>query len=184
MNTNRRLLACLAAALASGACSTKPRTFSAMVQPVGTLPPEARNEALSFASCDQMVRKGRNSGFAAAAASGAAAGGTMFAGAAGVAASGTIGIGASATGAVLMAAVPVVGLVAGFGVNRLIRSGHERKYKRTMSACMTEFGYEVTDWTRAPKKQPGTATRQPVAAVPAVQPSPPDAAIGLEPAIG
>ena len=184
MNTNPRLLACLAAAIASSACSTKPRTFSAMVQPVGALPPEARNETLSFASCDQMVRRGQKSGFAAAAASGVAAGGTMFAGAAGVAASGTIGIGASATGAVLLAAVPVVGLVAGLGVNRLIRSGHERKYKRTMSACMTEFGYEVTDWTRAPKRQPGTATRRPAAAAPAVQLSPPDAATGLEPPTG
>lgn len=58
----------------------------------------------------------------------------------------------------LTAAIPFVGLAAGFGVNRLIRSGKERKYKRVMTECMGELGYEVVDWARAPKRQPGTAT--------------------------
>ena len=151
-----RLALCLAAAASSAACSTRPRTFSATVAPLGDAPVEA-TETATFATCNQLVRAGRKSGFAAAAAQGAAAGAGVFAGAAGVAASGTIGIGATTGGAILSAAVPFVGLAAGFGINRLIRYGRERKYKTAMSACMGELGYDVVQWTRAPKKQPGTA---------------------------
>ncbi len=149
---------CLATALATTACSTRPRTFSAMVDPIGGAPLVATSEGTTFTTCDQLVRSGRKSGFAAAAAQSAATGVGLFAGAAGVAASGTVGIGATAGGAVLSAAIPFVGIAAGLGINRLIRSGRERKYKAGMTSCMQEFGYDVVEWNRAPKKQPGTAT--------------------------
>lgn len=162
MKTATSTAVLLAVALSANACSTKPRSFSATVTPVEARQIAAQPEADVFATCNMLVRKGHKGNFAAAAASSGAAGLAMFGGAAAVAASGTVGIGVTTGGAVLSAAVPVVGLLAGFGVNRMIRSGRERKYKRVMGDCMQELGYEVTDWTRAPKKQPGSATlRQP-----------------------
>jgi len=157
MKPNPRITICLAAALASTACSTKPRTFSATVQPATGLAAAPANQAEVFSTCDRLVRAGHKSEFAAVAASGAATGATLVGGAGAIAASGTIGIGATAAGTVMMAALPFVGIAAGFGVNRMIRSGRERKYKRIMATCMGELGYEVVDWTRAAKRQPGTA---------------------------
>lgn len=156
MIANGKIALCLAAALASSACGTKPRTFSATVQPTGPAAAPA-GEAQAFSTCDQLVRSGHKGNFAAVAASGAATGATLMGGGAALAASGTIGIGATAAGAVMAVALPFVGIAAGFGVNRMIRSGKERKYQRTMTACMGELGYEVIDWSRAPKRQPGTA---------------------------
>lgn len=157
MNANARIAICLAAALASTACSTKPRTFSATVQPAASLAAATAGEAQVFETCDRLVRAGHKGEFAAAAASGAATGATLVGGGAALAASGTIGIGATAAGAAMAMALPVVGMAAGFGVNRLIRSGREKKYKLNMAACMSELGYDVVDWNRAPKRQPGTA---------------------------
>jgi hypothetical protein len=54
--------------------------------------------------------------------------------------------------------MPVIGIAAAFGVNRMIRSGRERSYRKHMTTCLGELGYEVVDWTRMKKKQPGTAT--------------------------
>jgi hypothetical protein len=157
MTNTARIALCLAAALASTACSTRPRTFSATVQPTGFATAVAGGEAQAFTTCDQLVRAGHQGNFAAVAASSAATGATLAGGTAAIAASGTIGIGATAAGYALMAALPIVGLAAGFGVNRLIRSGNERKYQRTMSACMAEMGFAVTDWARTPGRQPGVA---------------------------
>jgi len=157
MNANGKIAICLAATLAATACSTKPRTFSATVQPTAGSAAVAADEAEAFSTCDRLVRAGRKSEFAAAAASGAATGATLVAGAAGIAASGTVGWGVSAAGAAMSVALPFVGVAAGFGVNRLIRSGNERRYRRTMTSCMAELGYDVIDWSRAPKRQPGTA---------------------------
>ena len=158
MNRTVSLALCLSLAASISACSTKPRTFSAAVIPLNTAQGGSTSESVTFETCNQMVRTGRKNGFVSAAAQGAAGGVGVLAGAAGVAASGTIGIGTTAGGAILSAAIPFVGLAAGFGVNRLIRSGRERKYKAAMTTCMNEFGYDVVEWTRAPKKQPGTAT--------------------------
>jgi hypothetical protein len=64
----------------------------------------------------------------------------------------------------------------------MIRSGKERKYRRLMGDCLHEFGYEVTDWTKAPKKQKGSATL-----VPETAPRPGQPAVGAivpaEPAV-
>lgn len=181
MQQRFKIAACLAAALAMSACSTKPRNFSAEVRPIGTGGAQASNEAADFATCDVLVRKGHKSGFLAAAATGAAGGVGV---ATGVATGFAVGGSFSAMGATAAAAVPIFGIAAAFGVNRMIRSGKERKYKRVMTDCMSEFGYEVTDWTKAPKKRPGTAIRReaPVntAATPELDPAAPstEAAIG------
>ena len=81
-----------------------------------------------------------------------------------MAASGTVGIGATTAGYALTAAIPFVGIAAGIGMNRMIRRGREKGYRKHMTTCMGELGYEVADWTRAAKKQRGTASLMPGAA--------------------
>lgn len=174
MNQSIRIAACLAAALASSACSTKPRQFSAAVRPIDPALAQQRGETADFATCDKMVRGGRSNGFAAAAATGAFGSAAALGGAVVVGTSGLVGGGMGAAGAAAAAAMPVIGIAAAFGMNRLIRSGKERKYKRLMGVCMHEFGYEVAEWAKAPKKQQGTATLA-LAAQPASEP-PPDVA--------
>jgi hypothetical protein len=46
-------------------------------------------------------------------------------------------------------------------VRKRIERGREKGYRKHMTACMREMGYEVADWTRAPKKQRGTASLAP-----------------------
>ena len=165
-----RAALCLAAALSASACSTRPRNFSATVTPAPAAQLAPRTETAAFADCNTLVRSGHKGNFAAAAASGAAGGVAVFGSAAAVAASGTVGMATSSAGYALSAAIPFVGLAAGFGMNRMIRAGRERKYKRTMTSCMQELGYDVVDWTKAPKKQPATAILRPAA--PAPEPAP------------
>lgn len=153
-----QLGACLAAALACSACSTKPRTFSATVKPAAASLAVNQGEAQSFGTCDQLVRKGHKGNFTSVAASGAAGAVAGAAGGIGVSAS---AIGGSSFSTALTAgsvAMPVIGVAAAFGVNRMIRSGRERKYRKNMGLCLSELGYDVVDWTRMKKKQPGTAT--------------------------
>lgn len=163
MFTKRQIIntaMCLAIALPAAGCSTRPRTFSAMVTPVDGTAPLAQSEVLAFTNCDKQVRQGRKSGFATVAVTGAATTVGLYGGA-GIATSGIAGGSLSAAGATAAAAVPIIGFAAAFGMNRLIRSGRERKYKRTMATCMNELGYTVIDWTKVPKKQPATATLAP-----------------------
>lgn len=163
MFTKRQMInvaMCLAIALPAAGCSTRPRTFSATVTPVDAAAPLAQSEVLAFTDCDNQVRRGRKSGFASAAVTGAATTVGLYGGA-GIATSGIAGGSLSAAGATAAAAVPIIGFAAAFGMNRLIRSGRERKYKRTMATCMNELGYTVIDWTKVPKKQPATAKLAP-----------------------
>lgn len=169
MNPKTRIAICLAVVLSVPACSTRPRAFSASVQPVAATAPDGQSENTAFATCNDLVRKGHKGNFTAAAASGAAAGAAMLGTTAAVAPA-MVSIGSSSAGAGLAAAIPFVGIAAGFGVNRLIRSGRERSYKRNMGLCLHEFGYEVVDWTRMKKKQPAVATLRSPPPAPTVNP--------------
>lgn len=163
MFTKRQIIntvMCLTIALSAAGCSTRPRTFSATVTPVDGTTPLAQSETLAFANCDQQVRQGRKSGFTSVAVTGVATTVGLYGGA-GIATSGIAGGSLSAAGATAAAALPIVGFAAAFGMNRLIRSGRERKYKRTMATCMNELGYTVIDWSKVPKKQPATAKLAP-----------------------
>ncbi|MCT2557984.1 hypothetical protein N0B51_03215 [Tsuneonella sp. YG55] len=154
---------CIAAAVAAAGCSTKPRQFSAQVRPVAQAPERASlasSETEIYQSCDQMVRHGRKAGFAAAAATSGAGVAGMFGGA-NLAFTGLGGSTFASAGATAAAAMPIIGLAAAFGMNRAIRGGRERSYRKHMTTCMGEMGYEVADWTRAPKKQRGTASLVP-----------------------
>ncbi len=157
MNHQLKIATCLAAAMATSACSTKPRQFSASVTPIDTMSLANGSEAADFSTCDRLVRSGHRSSFAAAAATGAAGGAAALGGAVAVGTTGLVGGSMSAAGAAAAAAMPIIGFAAAFGVNRMIRSGKERKYKRVMADCMQEFGYAVVDWSRTHKKEPGTA---------------------------
>lgn len=150
------LIVCMAAALATTACSTKPRTFSASVRPSATVA-ATQDESLTFSTCDKLVRKGHKGNFTSVAASGAAGAVAGTAGGMGIAMSSLGGSSLTAGVEAASVAMPVIGLAAAFGVNRAIRAGRERKYKRAMGACMEEFGYSVIDWRRMRKKQPGSA---------------------------
>ena len=157
MKRTPTILFCLVAALATSACSTKPRKFSASVQPSTTVV-AGQNEGLVFSTCDSLVRKGHKGNFVAAAATGATGVVAGTAGGIGVAVTSLGGSSLSSAGAAVSVAMPVVGLAAAFGVNRAIRAGRERKYKRTMGMCMAELGYDVLDWSKTPKKQISTAS--------------------------
>lgn len=176
MNRTIRIAICLVAAGAASGCSTKPRQFSAQVRPLVAAPALAatppRSEGAVFATCDDFVRSGRTSEFASAAASTGAASAAVLGSAAAVAASGTVGIGATTAGYALTAAIPFVGIAAGIGMNRMIRRGREKGYRKHMTTCMGELGYEVADWTRAAKKQRGTASLVPGAGPVPVAPVP------------
>lgn len=148
---------CIAVILACPGCSTKPRNFSVTVAPAASGQASAQTESEAFSACNAMVRSGLKGNFASALATGAATSAGVYGGA-GLATAGIAGSSLSAAGATAMAAVPLVGFAAAFGMNRMIRSGRERKYKRTMTECMQQLGYDVVAWNRVPRKQPATAT--------------------------
>ena len=148
--TNKMILATAAAAMLATGCSTRPRNFTAELSA-----PVADRMAFEsdFRTCQTMVRQGRKSGFKDAAAMGLATGVGAVGGGAALASAGLIGVNIG-TGAVsaLTYAVPFIGVFAGFGVSRAIRSGREGKYKRAMSTCLDEYGYGVSRWSTVKKK--------------------------------
>jgi hypothetical protein len=168
MTRQSTIALCLIAALATSACSTKPRKFSATVAPLSASSlVQSGSETDAFSTCDSLVRKGHKGNFAAAAGTGAAG---ALGGFGGVALSTTATYGSwSAAGATALAAIPIVGFASAFGVNRLIRSGREKSYKKHMDTCLIEFGYSVIDWTRVKKKQSATAMLQVAAPTPSAQ---------------
>ena len=148
--TNKMILATAAAAMLATGCSTRPRNFTAELSaPV----PDRMAFESDFRTCQTMVRQGRKSGFKDAAAMGLATGVGAVGGGAALASAGLIGVNIG-TGAVsaLTYAVPFIGVFAGFGVSRAIRSGREGKYKRAMNTCLDEYGYGVSRWSTVKKK--------------------------------
>ncbi|WP_341712211.1 hypothetical protein [Erythrobacter sp.] len=148
---NRPYTACLVAlSVMAAGCSTRPRNFSANVSA-----PVADRMAFEndYRTCEKLVRAGHSSNFKGAAATIATTGvATVGAGAA-IVSTGLGGVNV-ATGAASasLAAVPVIGVLAGFGVSRAIRGGKERAYKRTMGDCLAEYGYPVGTWTKLKKR--------------------------------
>lgn len=148
-----------ATALVISGCSSRPRHFTA------TLNPPAADEAAyqrDFATCDTLARKGYKSNFKAAALS--TVGGTAVGFGAGVAASSvavaSVGTGGSIFGGLNgigagvgagVGAMFVVGLPVGFGISRAIRGGREKRLKKNISSCLSEYGYTTAEWTRVKK---------------------------------
>ena len=190
MTYKHNICALVGVAMLISGCSTRPRNFTAELR--APVPDRAAFEN-EFRTCQTLVRQGHKSGFKDAATGLAVGSGAVGAGlaVASMTAGGvysSYGAAGAAAGAALMATTAVVG-IAGFGLTRLIRGGKERKYKRTMDACLTEYGYSVDSWAKVNKKDDAakiaaakantrpleqviaTGTAEPVAAIPA-----PDAA--------
>ncbi len=143
-------IAALAAISLAGGCSTKPRNFSANV--AAPVQDRAAFES-DYRTCQTLVSQGKGSNFKASAATVLATGvGTVGSGAA-IAASGAVGITSTGGATVATAAMPVIGVLIGFGVSRAIRSGRERKFKRNMTACLGEYGYAVANWNKIRKRE-------------------------------
>jgi hypothetical protein len=142
------IIAVSVAMLASG-CSTRPRNFVASVSA-----PVASRTAFEtdYRTCQTLVANGRTSDFKAGAAQVLATGAGAIGG--GVAVVG-LGVGGTISGAGMAAAaaMPVVGVLAGFGVSRAIRGGKERKFKRLMSSCLAEYGHQVESWDKLKKNE-------------------------------
>lgn len=199
MNRNPTICALAAASMLVSGCSTRPRNFTAELS--APVPDRMAFEG-DFRTCQMLVRQGRTSDFKAGAATALATGvGTVGAGAA-IVGTGMAGITTSGGAAVAAtAAMPVVGLLLGFGVSRMIRSGKEGKFKRAMDACLTEYGYTVDGWAKVDKKDDAakiaaakanirlaetasaTHSAEPVAAVPAPDSATLTPASALEPNI-
>lgn len=160
MNISRMMASLCALALVVGGCSSRPRQF------IATLNPPAADETAyqrDFATCDTLARRGYKSGFKSAALStvgGTAVGVAAGFGAAGIAAASTSatagGIGGALNAAVLPGAVGAAAffaviLPAGFGISRAIRGGREKRLKKNISSCLSEYGYTVAEWTRVKK---------------------------------
>lgn len=153
MHMSRVVISLSVTALLLGACSSRPRQFVATVNP-----PVADEAAYKrdFTTCDTLARKGYKSDFKAVALStvGGAAG--SVAGAIGVGTAAVAVGNAGFVGSLTAASVafPFVGLAAGFGVSRAIRGGREKRLKRTVASCLSEYGYAVDTWLRVikPKK--------------------------------
>ena len=197
MNRNAMICALAAASAAVSGCSTRPRNFTAELR--APVPDRAAFEN-EFRTCQTLVRQGRKSDFKASAATMLATGaGTIGTGAAMVS-TGLVGITTSGgAAAAATVAMPVVGVLLGFGVSRAIRSGKEGRYKRAMATCLDEYGYGVSRWSAVKKKddaakiaaakaniQPlepviATSTAEPVAAVPAPETATFTPASALEP---
>jgi len=150
MHSQKTICAILAASILVTGCSTRPRNFAASVST-----PVADHTAFEsdYRTCDTLVKNGRKTGFRDAAITGLATGGaTVGAGALAVASGGGVNI---ATGAVStsFAAMPFVGILAGFGVSRAIRGGKEKKLKLAMADCLAEYGYSVNGWTKLKRRE-------------------------------
>lgn len=130
-------------------CSTKPRNFTAALAAPVTSRTSFESE---YRTCQNLVASGRTKDFKAGAAQVLAAGAGAIGG--GIAIAG-LGIGGTLSGAGMAAAaaMPVVGVLAGFGVARAIRGGRERKFKRLMSNCLSEYGYNVASWSKLHKRE-------------------------------
>lgn len=158
--SGKAALAVAAMATALAGCSTKPRNFAASVS---TPVPDRVAFEQDYRTCAALVKSGHKSGFRTAAAASAVSAGAVGAGVGtgmAVASAGGTSTGFSGMGAGLgtaFAAATVVAGLAGFGITRAIRGGKERKFKRNMSACLSEYGYEVADWEKLKKRDDAAA---------------------------
>ena len=149
----RTAIAALAIATALAGCSTRPRNFTPQITA-----PTAGMASLEadYRTCATLVAQGRSSDFKGAAATMGAAGAGALGGAA-VSVASVSALGFTGAGMVASAAIPGIGLLAGFGVSRMIRSGNERKFKRRMETCLGEYGYGIGDWSRIGRREDAAA---------------------------
>jgi hypothetical protein len=148
MRSNPFLFALLFGALAVSGCSSRPRYFTASLNPPTADAPSFERD---MALCRNLVAQGNRSGFKTAALK--IGGGAVAGIGSGVAIAAVAPLTVTTIG-VASYAMPVVGFAAGFGISRAIRSGREKKLKQALANCLAEYGYAVEQWT--PTKRPKT----------------------------
>jgi hypothetical protein len=131
------------------ACSTRPRNFAPTI--ATTVADDGTFEDI-YRTCAGLVAQGRSSDFKATAATLAATGAGTVGAAFAATSVGAVGITGGALTSAVSVAVPGLGLLAGFGLSRAIRSGNERKHKARMATCLGEYGYAVSDWARIDRR--------------------------------
>jgi len=140
--------------LAVTGCSSAPRNFAPML---GAAPAEPSAYEAAWLECRNEVAAGtgRGANRAGSTAAGLAAG--AGAGAAGAAATSgatyaTLGS-AAAAGALVIAAVPVLGLAGAWGFSKIRKSKKERAIKAATADCLAQSGYTVADWRVMSKRE-------------------------------
>jgi hypothetical protein len=147
---NHRILMCAvgASVLLSG-CSSRPREFTPTLG-AGSAD-QARFEAAQ-AECRTLFVEGKldKSGRLASAGAGAAAGTAVAVG--GTAAASSAGLyGGMAVASATIVALPFVAVAGAWGLSRAKRARKEKAVKMALGGCLRERGYEVSEWTKAPK---------------------------------
>ena len=138
------------AALATGACSSRPREFSPTL---AAAPADSAKFDADYLTCRTLVADGQRSGFGSRVASGGA--GVAAGAGVGVAmAGGTYGTvaGAAAAAGATLVLMPVAGVLGAWGIAKASKNRKEREVKSALGLCLSELGYTVSDW-KADKKQ-------------------------------
>lgn len=142
------------ASLGLTACSSTPRNFAPKL---GAAPADSAAYGAAWLNCRDEVavslKRGSNRGGSAAAGVAAGAG----AGAAGAAATSgatyaTFG-GAAAAGAMVIAAVPVLGLAGAWGYSKIRKTKKEKAIKAATAECLARSGYDVAEWRVMSKRE-------------------------------
>lgn len=151
MNKHRISAGLVIACLALQACSSRPREFTPQLQ----MAPASQSEFdAAYATCQQMLVDGKldSSGRGPSAAAGAGAGaGAAAAGGATAAAIG--GYGGLAVASATIVLLPFAVLGGAWGMSRMKRAKKERAIKIALEGCLQERGYEVSAWSKSPKRK-------------------------------
>ena len=135
------------------ACSSTPRNFAPRLSIAPGDP--AQYEQVWLECREQVAAWSKGAKRAGSAAAGIAAG--AGAGAAGAAATSgatyaTIG-GAAAAGAMVIAAVPVLGLAGAWGYSKIKKTKREKAIKAATAECLDRSGYDVAGWRVLSKRE-------------------------------
>ena len=140
--------------LGLAACSSTPRNFAPKL---GMAPADSAAYEAAWLNCRDEVATSlkRPSDRGGSAAAGIAAG--AGAGAAGAAATSgatyaTLG-GAAAAGAMVIAAVPVLGLAGAWGYSKIRKTKKEKAIKAATAECLARAGYNVAEWRVMSKRE-------------------------------
>jgi len=151
MKRDRIVAGTLVLCLALQGCSSRPREFEPR------LATAAANQVefdIAYANCQQLLVAGKldsaGRGSSAAVGAGAGAGTAAVGGAAATAMGGYGGLALASATVVLL---PFAVLGGAWGMARSKRAKKERAIKAALSGCLRERGYEVAEWTKAPKEE-------------------------------
>jgi len=148
---NQKIAAALALSLTLAACSSRPREFNPSLA-AATADTVAFDAA--YANCRELYVDGKLDGNGRLASTGAGAAAAGAIGVAGSAAATSAGLyGGMAVASATIIALPFVALGGAYGMAKAKQKKKERAIQRAMSGCLSERGYQVASWVRAPKRK-------------------------------